>query len=33
MDIYHVWFDPKPDLSDVELTDRVHRYRSYLKDR
>jgi hypothetical protein len=31
MDIYHLWFDKKPDVSDVDLCDRIHAYLGNLK--
>ena len=31
MDIYHVWFDPKPGIGDVELVERLHAYLGHLQ--
>lgn len=30
MNVYHIWFDPKPGVSDVELVDRIHAYLGHL---
>ena len=32
MDVYHIWFDLKPDVRDVEFADEVARYMAHLKD-
>jgi hypothetical protein len=31
MNLYHIWFDLKPGVSDVELVDRVHAYLGHLQ--
>lgn len=31
MDVYHIWFDAKPGVSDVELVERVHAYLGHLE--
>jgi len=31
MDLYEIWFDPKPGLSDVQLVDHVSAYLGHLK--
>ncbi|MCB1742507.1 MAG: hypothetical protein KDK91_19185 [Gammaproteobacteria bacterium] len=32
MDIYHVWCNPKPGVSDVELCDRLDTYLDHLRE-
>ena|SRR5580692_9315744 len=32
MDIYHGWFDLKPDVSDITLADSLARYMGHLRD-
>jgi hypothetical protein len=32
MDIYHGWFDLKPDVSDITLADSLARYMGHLQD-
>jgi len=31
MDVYHIWFDPKPGIRDVELVERIHAYLGHLQ--
>ena len=31
VDVYHIWFDPKPGVGDVELAGRIHAYLGHLE--